>query len=237
MIIHLIASPRNVSTALMYSMGQHSDIFPVDEPFYACYLKESGKDHPGREKILRSQPIDRGEVFDHLRELESRYPVVFVKNMAHHIREEDLLLMSDWKHCFLIRHPRLHIFSFTRVISHPDLDALGTTRQRKLYEILVSQGHVPYVIDSHHLLLDPQKELTELCHYLGIDFQKDMLHWPAGSKPFDGCWAPYWYRSVWDSTEFSEPREVDQVQLPGYLMPLFDACMVDYQYLSDQIKK
>lgn len=236
MIIHLIASPRNVSTALMYSMGQHSAIHPVDEPFYACYLMESGKDHPGREGILESQPTDRQEVLARIRELESQYPVVFVKNMAHHILEEDLPAMGDWDHCFLIRHPRLHIYSFIKVIPHPNLDALGTTRQRNLYDILHGQGQIPHILDSHNLLVDPEIELTRFCHQMGIDFQKNMLTWPAGPKPYDGCWAPYWYQNVWKSTEFGQPGDSDQVNLPGYLLPLFDACMVDYQYLHDQIK-
>src|SRR5690606_31698997 len=149
MIIHLIASPRNVSTALMYSTAQHSEIFPVDEPFYACYLKESGKEHPGWGEILRSQPIDREEAFVHIRGWESRYAVVLLTNMAYDILVEDFLFMCDLKHCSQVRHPRLHIFSLTRVISHQALDALGTTRQRTLYDILVARGHDPYVIHSH----------------------------------------------------------------------------------------
>ncbi len=48
MVIHLIAGPRNISTALMYSFAQRADMV-VDEPFYGYYLLRNGIDHPGRE--------------------------------------------------------------------------------------------------------------------------------------------------------------------------------------------
>ena len=38
-VICLWASPRNISTALMYSFAQRSDVKVLDEPFYAHYLK------------------------------------------------------------------------------------------------------------------------------------------------------------------------------------------------------
>src|SRR5680860_93677 len=132
MIINLIASPRNVSTALMYSLGQHTDIHPIDEPFYACYLTESGKDHPDKELILEHQPNNRKAVFKQIQEADQKQPVIFVKNMAHHIREEDFKSMEGWRHCFLIRHPKLHIHSFSKVIPNPSLEDLGTTTQRQL---------------------------------------------------------------------------------------------------------
>ena len=53
--ICLWSSPRNVSTALMYSFAQRSDTTVFDEPLYAHYLKESGVIHPGREEVLLEQ--------------------------------------------------------------------------------------------------------------------------------------------------------------------------------------
>ena len=48
--VHLISTPRNVSTALMYSFAQRTDTRVVDEPFYAYYLERSGADHSGRRR-------------------------------------------------------------------------------------------------------------------------------------------------------------------------------------------
>lgn len=219
----------------MYSVGQHPDILPVDEPFYAAYLARSGTDHPDRALILQSQPVDRNEVFAQIKELESRHGLVFLKNMAHHIVERDLPFMEGWKHCFLIRHPKLHIYSFHKVISHPTLEALGTTTQRRWYDMLSTGDHRPLLIDANHLLKDPETELQRLCRMMDIDFHPAMLCWPTGPKPFDGCWAPHWYQNVWKTKRFGAPRDPESVELPEHLLPLYEACMVDYQYLYSQI--
>ena len=52
--IMLWSSPRNISTALMYSFAQRSDTKVVDEPFYAYYLTQVNNkvDHPGKRKLL-----------------------------------------------------------------------------------------------------------------------------------------------------------------------------------------
>lgn len=236
MIIHLIASPRNVSTALMYSFSQHTDVYPIDEPFYACYLTESGKDHPDRELILQHQSMDRARVIDQIHEAAQKHPVVFVKNMAHHIREEDFNAMEDWHHCFLIRHPRLHIQSFAKVIPKPSLEDLGITTQRKLYDILKNRGLDAHVIDANQLLENPEQMLRRMCKKTDLPFQESMLSWPSDPKSYDGCWAPHWYQGVWETTRFGPVRNPDEVSLPEYLQPLLTECLIDYQYLYDQIK-
>ncbi|MBT5534537.1 sulfotransferase family protein, partial [Candidatus Poribacteria bacterium] len=40
------SSPRNVSTALMYSFAQRPDTRVIDEPLYGHYLRVSGAAHP-----------------------------------------------------------------------------------------------------------------------------------------------------------------------------------------------
>ena len=57
-IICLWSSPRNISTALMYSFAQRLDTMVVDEPFYAFYLSNVNPTvfHPGKKNILMSQP-------------------------------------------------------------------------------------------------------------------------------------------------------------------------------------
>ena len=49
-IITLWASPRNISTALMYSFSQRRDVKVIDEPFYAYYLTHVNPNvnHPGK---------------------------------------------------------------------------------------------------------------------------------------------------------------------------------------------
>ena len=59
-VICLWASPRNISTALMYSFAQRSEVKVLDEPFYAHYLKNINPDivHPGKKEILDNQSTD-----------------------------------------------------------------------------------------------------------------------------------------------------------------------------------
>ena len=56
--ICLWSSPRNISTAMMYSFAQRPDTIVFDEPLYAHYLRVTGIDHPGKEEVLASQEQD-----------------------------------------------------------------------------------------------------------------------------------------------------------------------------------
>lgn len=39
------------------------------------------------------------------------------------------------------------------------------------------------------------------------------LRWEAGPIPEDGVWAPWWYKSVHESTGFSSPKKYPRVRL------------------------
>ena len=49
--ICLWSSPRNISTAMMYSFAQRPDTIVFDEPLYAHYLRVTGIDHPGKWRL------------------------------------------------------------------------------------------------------------------------------------------------------------------------------------------
>ena len=56
LIIAMWSGPRNLSTALMRSFANRKDVINViDEPFYASYLKHTGKDHPMKKEVIKSQ--------------------------------------------------------------------------------------------------------------------------------------------------------------------------------------
>ena len=75
--INLISGPRNISTALMYSFGNRKDTSVVDEPMYAYYLHNTGIDHPGKEAVLGSLPIDLEKVKISTSSKAGRDPPVF----------------------------------------------------------------------------------------------------------------------------------------------------------------
>lgn len=85
--ISLWSGPRNISTTLMYSFAQRSDTKVFDEPLYAYYLNnnEAAKAyHPGAENILNSMETDGEKVINTML-TETTKPVLFFKNMTHHL--------------------------------------------------------------------------------------------------------------------------------------------------------
>ena len=65
--IAMWSGPRNLSTALMRSFSSRSDTFVSDEPFYGCFLKTTGSDHPMREEVIAAMDCDWASVTQNLR--------------------------------------------------------------------------------------------------------------------------------------------------------------------------
>ena len=130
--IHLVSSPRNLSTALMYAFAQREDMHVVDEPLYAHYLSVSDKQHPGRKEILFAQNPNGGQV---LREMESKdygKTHVFFKGMAKHLIELDWNMLLAFTHIIYLRNPRQLIASFAKVIEQPSIQDIGIDIQFNL---------------------------------------------------------------------------------------------------------
>ncbi|MEO1240252.1 MAG: HAD family hydrolase, partial [Pseudomonadota bacterium] len=128
----------------------------------------------------------------------------------------------------LIRHPARVIASYGAKRAAPSLEDIGFPQQLALIERL---GGV--VIDSFDIRKDPAKALGKLCQASGIPFDKAMLRWPAGPKPFDGVWAPYWYDAVHRSTGFAGPHG-PLPDLTGDAQALCDAALPYYRAMADR---
>ncbi len=229
MILNLISGPRNISTALMYSFAQRSDTLVRDEPFYAVYLSRTGAAHPGAEEVLRALPQDEMKVKEQLAAPRSE-PVLFIKNMAHHLEVLDEPSIQDAVNIFLIRDPAQILASYAEVITQPVMRDIGIAYQCKLFEQLKSERRQPLVIDSGILLQDPQGVLTKICNHCGLAYEQRMAHWPAGPKAYDGVWAPYWYANVHRSTGF-ERQPTSSRPLPAHLIGLCDEARRFYENL------
>ncbi|MCW5898823.1 MAG: sulfotransferase family protein [Flavobacteriales bacterium] len=230
MRIHLISTPRNVSTALMYSFAQRADTRVVDEPFYAYYLARSDADHPDREAVLASQPTDPEGVFADLDRLDDR-PLLFLKGMAHHLGGVDLLRLAEWKSLFFIRDPKQLIASYAQVIERPTMQDIGSRRMVELFDAIRAAGGEAYVLDSADLVNDPERTLMAVCDRLAIPFDAAMLGWEAGPRPEDGVWAPHWYANVHRSTGFS-PQATSTRPLPTHCEELYREALPLYRTLS-----
>jgi hypothetical protein len=217
-IINLISGPRNISTALMYSFGQRSDTTVFDEPFYAIYLKKTGANHPGRDEVLQHQSDNEDDVRTMI--AASSNPVVFVKNMAHHMEVLRQPILPDSVNLFLIRNPRQIIASYAQVIESPVMRDIGIEYQYQLFQKLKAEKKKTILVDSGLVLENPKAVLEKVCEQCEIEFQPSMLHWKSGAKQYDGVWAKHWYKNVHNSTGF-EKQNTSERPLPDSLKPLY----------------
>lgn len=228
--ISLWSGPRNVSTALMYSFRQRIDTTVVDEPLYAHYLARSGVEHPGRDDVLAAQDNDGERVVRDLILGPARTPVLFLKNMAHHLGGLDWAFLAELHNVILTRDPAEMLPSLIKQVSEPDLEGTGLPMQVALLDAILDEGDDPIVLDSRLLLIDPEGVLTRLCQRVGLEFDSAMLSWPAGPVPEDGVWAEHWYHSVHRSTGFGPYRPKNE-EVPERLRPLLAQATPLYERL------
>ncbi|MFK7933887.1 MAG: hypothetical protein AB8G22_10275 [Saprospiraceae bacterium] len=231
--INLWSSPRNISTALMYSFAQRADTTVVDEPLYAYYLMHTDTlaEHPGTAEILRSQSPNSEQVIQHVLNAPYSTSVAVFKQMTHHIlpdlRQDFMLSMAN---VLLIRDPRRIIASYTKVIDQPTIADIGVQQQYELYQFLQQNDCLTAIVDAQKLLEQPRVVLTKLCDRLGINFTERMLSWSAGARKEDGVWAKHWYANVHQSTGF-QPYVAKNVQLSPPMEELATKCKTYYEYL------
>ncbi len=230
--IHLISSPRNLSTALMYSFANREDTFVVDEPLYGHYLKVSDTEHPGKREILETMETDWRCVVDEMVHRDYPGEIVFFKGMAHHMVEMNWDVLFELTNLFLIRDPGQLISSFDQVIAEPQMKDIGVKLQYQMFELLIRKGKRPTILDSGELLKDPGTILDKVCHALGIPFEESMLTWKSGPIAQDGIWAKYWYANVHRSTGFA-PQPTSRRPLPKRLVPLYKACLPYYEKMHE----
>ena len=232
--IAMWSGPRNLSTAMMRSFGNRSDTFVSDEPFYGCFLKETGADHPMRDEVIAAMDCDWGSVMAALRgPPPDSSPVWYQKHMWHHMTGPiGYADFNDFTHAFLIREPERMIGSYLRKREAAAFEDFGLERQAEFFEREADRlGRAPPVIDAGDVLADPQSVLSKLCNALGIPWDQAMLAWAPGQRPTDGPWAPHWYATVEASTGFGPP-ETDPVELPDGARLLADRCRPYYERLA-----
>jgi hypothetical protein len=208
--IAMISGPRTVSTAMMRSWGARADTALWDEPFYAHYLYQSGKAHPGRDVVMKehAHEIDADEV---VRRLHGPVPdgkaIWYQKHIAQHLLDDvDLSWVTSVRCAFLVRDPSRMLASLWKRYPQAGLDDTGLAQQVRVFErVLAQAGEPPPVIDSDDVRRDPRGMLQVLCARLNVPFDEAMLQWATGPRATDGAWGPYWYDVVWQSTCFEPP--------------------------------
>lgn len=233
--IAMWSGPRNISTTMMRAFENRPDTVVMDEPFYACYLKASGADHPYREETLAAMATDWREVVaSFAAPLPAGKTILFEKHIAYHYPDDEPL---DWlashRTFLLIRDPRRMVASYAQrsdAVS-PIVDSYRVAR--RIHEFLSARGLACPVVDAADILRDPPGMLRRLCAALVIPFTERMLAWPAGPRASDGPWAPHWYDAVNASTGF-KPFADAPLQLPPALDEAAAACDEDYRFLHER---
>lgn len=219
------SGPRNLSTAMMYSFGNRPDFDVMDEPFYAAYLKRSGKHHPMASEIIAAQNSD----LSHLETVCKRKgsPHLYMKHMAHHMLEGfPFGWAEDCVHVHLIRHPARVVASYAAKREAPDLNDIGFEQQVDVFDRLGGM-----VIDGTDIRMNPEGMLSVLCEAIGVPFDPAMLSWKAGPRAQDGVWAKHWYNAVHKSTGFAG-AEGEMPILEPHLQKLVDEAMPFYAQMQ-----
>ncbi len=228
--INLWSGPRNVSTALMYAFAQRTDTRVVDEPLYAHFLRVSGIDHPGRDEVLAAYDTDGERVVREVVLGASDRPVLFMKQMAHHLVDVGRDFLDRTVNVLLVRDPEQMLPSLAQNLAAPVLRDTGLALQTQLLDELRARGQDPPVLDSRELLLDPARVLGALCERIGVPFESGMLTWEPGPRAEDGNWAPHWYAAVHTSSGF-RPYRHKTAPFPERLLPLLEQCRPHYERL------
>lgn len=226
------SGPRNISTAMMRAFENRPDTVVVDEPLYAAYLHRTGIDHPMREAVLASQPIDVDAAVASLSApLPAGHHVHYVKHMAHHVaRDMDLDWTLRFRNVLLIRDPTEVVASYVRSRETCEPEDVGLPQQGWLAQLWDEHALDVPILDAGDFLDAPEAHLRWLCDWLGIEFSDRMLSWPPGPRSSDGVWAAHWYAAVWASIGFA-PRGGSAPVLSEHDAEVADACRPVYTAL------
>lgn len=231
-LINLWSGPRNVSTALMYAFAQRSDTLVFDEPLYAHYLSSSNaRDyHPLAQEVLDSMENDGNKVVEMMLGNTDK-PVLFFKQMTHHLININWDFLPKMINVILTRDPTEMLPSYAKEIENPTMADVGYAMHIELLEYLEANELPVIVLDSRSILEDPENQLRKLCAALAIPFEKSMLKWEAGPITQDGVWAKHWYGNVHKSTGFQQ-YEPKTDPFPERLKPLLNECLPLYERLK-----
>jgi Sulfotransferase domain len=232
--IAMWSGPRNISTAMMRSWGNRADTFVCDEPFYASYLKATGRDHPGAAEVIAHGETDWRKVVQRLTgDVPEGKQIFYQKQMTHHLLPRiDRAWLRVVTNCFLIRDPREVILSYLKKNNDPTLEDIGFVQQAEIFDwVRADTGAVPAVVDARDVLANPRGILELLCDEVGVEFSDSMLSWPPGLRETDGIWAKHWYGEVLTSTTFRRPPPREPQEAPARLRVVYEKSREAYERL------
>ncbi|NEN24236.1 sulfotransferase family protein [Cryomorpha ignava] len=216
----------------MYAFAQRGDTLVFDEPLYAHYLRSSDAKvyHPLAQEVLDTMENDGNKVVEMMLG-KAEKPVLFFKQMTHHLINIDWAFLPEMINVILTRDPREMLPSYAKEIENPTMSDVGYAMHIELLEYLEANELPIIILDSKSILQSPENQLKKLCAALAIPFDEAMLTWVSGPIPEDGVWAKHWYGNVHKSTGF-QPYEPKTSPFPERLKPLLNECLPLYERLK-----
>ena len=226
----LWASARSLSSVFARSIRELPSVKVIFEPLGDVYYRGPGKrtEESDPKKSLTGDPrafnVDYRVVYDRLLAPYDGYEAVFIKDMAFFVegRYEDYIQgqFANFKHTFLIRHPRKSTISQYKVCQKGDcpFHFPGVRQTYELYKVVQQMDPNPLVLDADDLLENPKEMMQLYCSSTGLPFTEDMLTWEPGDieewKMFPNYLA--WFRTVMYSSGFIKPKPSAPESLSEY---------------------
>ena len=225
------SGPRNISTALLRSFSNRDDTIVYDEPFYSYYLKETGLNHPMRDRIIDFYPTKQNEVIETI--LKDKKGIYYQKHMTHHILDKtNLEWLEKGTNCFLIRHPSKVINSYIKKNKLYSITDIGFDQMFRLFNYIkknLSKNII--IINADTLLENPEVCIRKLCMNLNIDFSTKMMKWPKGITKDFGIWHTHWYRDIINSTEFIPTKNII-MNVPKKFEKIYKESLNIYEHMN-----
>src|SRR5690606_31509082 len=116
--------------------------------------------HPGADEVMAHMPTNAAEVIANTILGPCDRPVLFMKQMAHHLVELDRSFLAKTVNVLLIRDPVEMLPSLAKNLAQPTLRDTGLAIQTELYDQLRAMGQEPPVLDAKQILLNPRRGLS-----------------------------------------------------------------------------
>ena len=228
--IFLWTSSRSLSTVVVRSIRELPRVKTIFEPHLNLFYDGPGKrsvDSDPRKNLLndtREFDAQFEAVNEKLVEPYDKFDAVFIKNMAFFVegRYEDYIQgqFANFKHTFLIRHPRKTTISKYKVCHEGGLlfSYPGVRQLYELYKVVQQIDPNPLVLDADDLLENPKETMKLYCSSTGLPFTEDMLTWEPGDIEEWNYGRTYdiWQRTAMYSSGFIKPKPSAPESLSEY---------------------
>ena len=243
--IALWSHPRSMSTSVERYFRERGDCWCHHEPFmYFYYLEKHGQPYPGFDPE-DDRPRHLHDIANMVTtELDAAKPHqhIFFKDMSYYITDhlsQLQAMMRETVPVFLIRDPKMSLASYSKLDPQFTCEEGGLEAQWKHYQMLISWGIEPLVIDASTITSSPESAMKRVCDYIGIPFHQDALSWDADALPNDWQQTQAWHQGSINSTGFasSDTRDPDEVfETAAQNMPMLHDYLAHHQPFYDRLK-